>query len=73
MPGSAFGGIFGSFWGDDLTEIVNNGSVTEDRLDDAVLRLLTPMVWLGQDTNPPPEVVFVRRAWISIFLPLYYI
>ncbi|EIM82192.1 uncharacterized protein STEHIDRAFT_124824 [Stereum hirsutum FP-91666 SS1] len=58
MPGSGWDGLWGTFWGDSLTTLVNNGSVTEDRLDDAVIRLLTPLVSLGQDTNPPPEVLF---------------
>lgn len=36
MPGTAFDGIFGNFFGDELVELVMNGTVPETRLDDMV-------------------------------------
>ncbi|THU93532.1 glycoside hydrolase [Dendrothele bispora CBS 962.96] len=57
MPGSGFGGLFGQFWSD-LVQLVENGTVPEDRVTDAALRILTPYIWLGQDETPLPEHVF---------------
>lgn len=55
MPGSGWD----SLWdGDSLTDLSNNGSATDGRLDDVVIRLLKPLPWLGQETNPSPEVLF---------------
>jgi beta-glucosidase len=36
MPGTAFDGIFGNFFGNELTALVRNGTVSEARLDDMV-------------------------------------
>ena len=36
MPGAGFGGIFGPFWGPALIPYIENGTVTEARVDDAV-------------------------------------
>ena len=36
MPGIGFGGELGSFWGDALLPYVENGTIPEWRLDDAV-------------------------------------
>lgn len=50
----------GSFWGPDLIDLINNGTVPIERLDDQVKRLLTPYYWLGQDNEHRlPDVVFV--------------
>ncbi|KAK7462900.1 hypothetical protein VKT23_007479 [Stygiomarasmius scandens] len=57
MPGSGFGGVFGQFWSE-LDKLVENGTVPEDRVTDAALRVLTPHIWLGQDETPLPEHVF---------------
>ena len=48
MPGALFG-ILGSFYTDDLPGQFYNGSVTQARLDDACIRILTPYYQLGQD------------------------
>ncbi|KAJ9635170.1 hypothetical protein H2199_008656 [Coniosporium tulheliwenetii] len=42
-----------SFWGANLTTAVNNGSVAESRVDDMVLRIMTPYFYLGQDEDFP--------------------
>lgn len=48
----------GSFYGE-LDQLVENGTVPEERLTDAAIRFLTPYYWLGQDEeNVPPEVMF---------------
>jgi beta-glucosidase len=38
MPGSgtAYGGLFGHFYGDELTALIKNGTIPEVRLDDMV-------------------------------------
>jgi beta-glucosidase len=54
MPGTtAFFAIGSSFWGQNLTDAVNNGSVPESRIDDAAQRIMTPYYHLGQDQNYP--------------------
>ena len=40
MPGSAYYGIFGDFWGDNLIPYIDNGTVAESRVDDAVRNIL---------------------------------
>ncbi|KAI0175281.1 beta-glucosidase [Pestalotiopsis sp. NC0098] len=42
-----------SWFGLNLTAAVNNGSVSEDRLDDMVHRIMTPYYYLGQDQDYP--------------------
>lgn len=42
-----------SLWGANLTAAVNNGSLSVTRLDDAVLRVLTPYFYLKQDEGYP--------------------
>ncbi|TIB80933.1 glycoside hydrolase [Wallemia mellicola] len=57
-PGVGFNGTMGHFWGG-LADLVKDGSVPEERVTDAAIRLLTPYYWLGQDSeNTPPEIVF---------------
>ncbi|KAJ1023206.1 hypothetical protein NDA16_003359 [Ustilago loliicola] len=55
MPGSAYNGRFGDFFGDSLLELVQNGSVPEQRLDDMVLRILAPAFELQDDNYPKPS------------------
>ncbi|KAJ7612270.1 glycoside hydrolase superfamily [Roridomyces roridus] len=42
-----------SYWGAALIEMVNNGSVTEGRVDDMVTRTLAAWYKMGQDTGYP--------------------
>jgi beta-glucosidase len=46
------------FWGDNLTEAVNNGSVTTERLDDMNTRLLAAFFYLNQDDGFPENSVY---------------
>ncbi|KAH7355787.1 beta-glucosidase-like protein [Pyrenochaeta sp. MPI-SDFR-AT-0127] len=46
------------FWGDNLTEAVNNGSVTTARLDDMNARLLAAYFYLNQDEGFPKSSVY---------------
>ncbi|KAM0424909.1 hypothetical protein ACHAPT_009965 [Fusarium lateritium] len=49
-----FGDIWtGSFFGANVTEAVKNGTLAMERLDDMVLRIMTPYYALGQDKNYP--------------------
>ncbi|KAF3403059.1 putative beta-glucosidase G [Talaromyces pinophilus] len=42
-----------SLWGSNLVTAVANGSLSEARLDDMVRRILTPYLYLGQNTDYP--------------------
>lgn len=56
MPGGLgnYGLNFGrSYFGGNLTTGVNNGSLEVTRLDDMVMRIMTPYFFLGQDENFP--------------------
>jgi beta-glucosidase len=58
MPGNGFGGILGIFYGDELRDMVNNGTVPESRLDDMIHRILTPYYATGQADKKLPSVPF---------------
>ncbi|KFY40142.1 hypothetical protein V495_05598 [Pseudogymnoascus sp. VKM F-4514 (FW-929)] len=54
MPGSInFQAPGPSYFGGNLTIGVNNGSLTMDRIDDMVHRVMTPYFFLNQDTTYP--------------------
>ncbi|KAF4763994.1 hypothetical protein N7455_010577 [Penicillium solitum] len=42
-----------SFFGKNVTYAVNNGTVDESRVDDMIIRIMTPYYWLGQDVDYP--------------------
>lgn len=46
------------FWGDNLTDAVNNGSVSTERLDDMNTRLLAAFFYLNQDKDFPENSVY---------------
>lgn len=50
------------FWGDNLTEAVNNGSITVERLDDMNTRLLASFYHLNQDQGFPENNVFTYNV-----------
>ncbi|KAM3075225.1 hypothetical protein ACMFMG_007329 [Clarireedia jacksonii] len=58
MPGAEWWDPMGpgipTYFGANLTAAVNNGSVTESRLNDMVLRVMTPYFFLGQDKDDFP-------------------
>ncbi|KAJ7271920.1 putative beta-glucosidase [Mycena haematopus] len=60
MPGTAFDGLFGDFFGEELIALVKNGSVPEARLDDMALRTLTPILQY-QDLSTYPQPSFDVR------------
>ncbi|KAF3030327.1 hypothetical protein E8E12_000460 [Didymella heteroderae] len=54
MPGGInFPAPTPSFWGENITVSVNNGSLSEARLDDMVVRIMTPYFHLGQESDFP--------------------
>ncbi|KAK5295598.1 hypothetical protein LTR99_009187 [Exophiala xenobiotica] len=55
MPGplSFSGDQNSSFFGGNVTQAVNNGSVSETRVDDMVRRIMTPYFYLQQNQYPP--------------------
>jgi beta-glucosidase len=58
MPGAEWWDPMGpgipTYFGANLTAAVNNGSVTESRLNDMVLRVMAPYFFLGQDKDDFP-------------------
>ncbi|KAK5952745.1 hypothetical protein OHC33_006338 [Knufia fluminis] len=71
MPGSlsfsATGTDRPSFFGGNLTALVQNGTIPESRLDDMVRRIMTPYYYLGQDqgfptVDPSTEAVSNARS-----------
>ena len=58
MPGTAFNGILGAFFGDELINVTRAGTVSEARLNDMAIRVLTPYYHLGQDNSDYPESNF---------------
>ncbi|CAO2651774.1 Nn.00g000570.m01.CDS01 [Neocucurbitaria sp. VM-36] len=43
-----------SYFGENITTAVNNGTLPVERVDDMVLRILTPYFFLNQDVDFPP-------------------
>ncbi|KAF3398431.1 putative beta-glucosidase G [Penicillium rolfsii] len=43
----------GSLFGGNLIRAVNNGTIDESRVDDMIIRIMTPYYWLGQDKGFP--------------------
>ncbi|OJI99556.1 hypothetical protein ASPVEDRAFT_38965 [Aspergillus versicolor CBS 583.65] len=48
----------GGFWGNNLTRAVKNGSVSSDRLDDMVTRILAAWYLTGQDEGFPSPGIY---------------
>ena len=48
----------GGYWGNNLTQAINNGSVSETRLDDMVTRILAAYYYLNQDEGYPEVGVY---------------
>ena len=46
------------FWGDNLIQAVQNGSVSEDRITDMVTRILAPYHYLRQENVYPPPAIY---------------
>ncbi|KAJ5660093.1 hypothetical protein N7507_006544 [Penicillium longicatenatum] len=57
MPGgfTLYGELWteGSYFGKNLTSALKNGTVDMDRMDDMIVRIMTPYFWLNQDRNYP--------------------
>jgi beta-glucosidase len=71
MPGGLgpYGTNFGgpSFFGGNVTTGVNNGTLEVSRVDDMVIRIMTPYYWLGQDKDFPS--VDASSADLNTFSP----
>ncbi|KAL4876520.1 putative beta-glucosidase G [Aspergillus karnatakaensis] len=57
----------GSFFGGNVTLAVTNGTVAESRIDDMIIRIMTPYYWLNQDKDFP--TVDPSSADINTFSP----
>ncbi|XXH02477.1 hypothetical protein Hte_008853 [Hypoxylon texense] len=53
MPGNVSALAGAAYFGDQLLEAVNNGIVSEERLDDMAKRVMSPYFRLGQDSSFP--------------------
>ncbi|KAG5359888.1 putative beta-glucosidase A [Yarrowia sp. C11] len=53
MPGNDVDEFQTVYWGEQLTRMVSNGTLSESRLDDMVLRILTPLIYFGIDDRSP--------------------
>jgi len=71
MPGYNFGGALGTFFGNATVDLVNNGTIAQDRLNDMVIRILTPFYALGQAETmlPSPNVIPWNRPTVNITAP----
>jgi beta-glucosidase len=58
----------GSYFGGNITSMVNNGTVPEHRIDDMIIRQMTPYYWLGQDVDYP--TVDPSTGWLNTFSPV---
>ena len=61
MPGDI--GVFGSgsWFGANLTAFVQNGTISESRVDDMAERIIAGWYFLGQDNNyPDGEFIFLQ-------------
>jgi beta-glucosidase len=79
MPGGlgSYGQAGGphSFFGGNLTLAVKNGTLDVARVDDMVVRIMTPYFWLGQDqdfptidpSTPDLNVFSPRASWMHEF------
>ena len=62
MPGGiSFTAATPSFFGGNVTSAVNNGSLSTERVDDMVLRIMTPYFHLNQDVDFPPVDGYTSR------------
>lgn len=62
MPGTDADKLETVFWGEQLTRMVANGTLPESRLDDMVLRILTPLIYFGIDDRKPNFGSFVNTT-----------
>ena len=60
QPGTGSRGRFGHFFGQELVDAVQNGSVSETRLTDMVMRILAP-AFEHQDLDTWPQPQFDVR------------
>ncbi|KAM0712872.1 hypothetical protein Q7P35_000321 [Cladosporium inversicolor] len=58
----------GSYFGGNITSMVENGTVPESRIDDMIIRQMTPYYWLGQDQDFP--TVDPSTGWLNTFSPV---
>jgi len=65
----------GSFFGGNVTAAVVNGTVPISRIDDMIMRIMTPYYWLGQDQDFPTvdpssadlNTFSPRKTWLREF------
>jgi len=76
MPGGIqFLSATPSYWGENITIAVRNGSLAESKVDDMIRRIMTPYFHLGQDRDFPtidpsgvPLNFFLPSTWVEEFV-----
>jgi beta-glucosidase len=73
MPGGiSFFSPTPSYFGANITTAVNNGSLSTERVNDMMLRILTPYFHLNQDVDFPPIDGYTQRLANSQSYPFNY-
>lgn len=71
MPGPiSYSNLELSYFGGNITIALNNGSLSEARLDDMITRIMTPYFQLGQNVDYPP--VDGEEPTLNTFDPMPY-
>ncbi|KAI1078454.1 beta-glucosidase-related glycosidase [Whalleya microplaca] len=52
----------GGYWGQNLTDAVNNGSVSDDRITDMATRILASWYYLGHDNGFPSPSIYASTT-----------
>ncbi|PMD61671.1 glycoside hydrolase family 3 protein [Hyaloscypha bicolor E] len=72
MPGLGYGNILGPFYDQELLKMVENGTISETRLDDMVVCVVTPLISTGQLDNPLPSTVINSVGIANWPVPVTY-
>ena len=73
MPGGETLDSNGTFFGQNLTDYVRNGTIPESRIDDMATRILASWYFLGQDKDYPPGkglILAGGRTSLTVFVKL---
>ena len=71
MPGDITFNSGTSWFGQNLTDFVNNGTIAQGRLDDMAIRILASWFFLHQDGKYPNGMAFLK-PWSCYRIALTY-
>ncbi|KAF5008056.1 hypothetical protein FDECE_5638 [Fusarium decemcellulare] len=59
-----------SYWGTNITTMIKEGSITEDRVDEMIRRIMSPYFYFGQDRadfpTTDPSLAYTFAAWSNV-------